>query len=188
MKKTLKSFLAIMLIVVLVLIPTIALADAGTAESGGALLFGFLDLEKVADAVLNIIKTAAITAIGVGGTWLTVQIGKNKKFERIANAMWQVTELAKTTVGELKQTIVDGLKAANTDGKLTPEEVARLRTTLIEKTKEKMASATYNLLIASAVDVEALILGVGEDLIGKIKEEEPKELPVIAGFKSDKKK
>lgn len=172
MKKFLAKLLAIMMIVVMLAIPTIALADAGATPTGT--LLGFLDPQKVAETVLNIIATAAITAIGVGGTWLTVQIGKNKKFERISNAMWTVTELARQTVGELKQTVVDALKAANPDGKLTPDEVARLRRKLIDKTKEKMASATYDLLIASAVDVEALILGVGEDLIGKTKATETK--------------
>lgn len=181
MKKTLKLLLAITLIAVLFIIPTIALADAGADPTG--LLLGFLDPEKVAETVLNVFATAAITAIGVGGTWLTVQIGKNKKFERIANAMYDVTELAKLTVGELKQTIVDKLKAEH--GTLTDDEIFKLRTSLVEKTKEKVASAVYKLLTASAVDVEALILGVGEDLIGKTKGEKPKEPPVITGFAAD---
>lgn len=170
MKKYLKLLLTILLIAVMILIPTIALADAGANPTG--LLLGFLDPEKVAETVLNVVATAAITAIGVGGTWLTFQIGKNKKFERIANAMWQVTQLAQTTVGELKQTIVDALKADH--GKLTEQEIIRLRKSLQDKTKEKLASATYDLLIASAVDVEALILGIGEDLIGKAKPAETK--------------
>lgn len=170
MKKYFKTLLTILMIVIMILIPTIALADAGASSTG--LLLGFLDPEKVAETVLNVFATAAITAIGVGGTWLTFQIGKNKKFERISSAMWQVTQLAQTTVGELKQTIVDALKADH--GKLTDEEIIRLRKSLLDKTKEKMASATYNLLIASAVDVEALILGVGEDMIGKVKPAETK--------------
>ena len=78
MKKTLAKLLAILLIVVMITIPTIALADAGADPTG--MLLGFLDPEKVAETVLNVFATAAITAIGVGGTWLTVQIGKNKKF------------------------------------------------------------------------------------------------------------
>lgn len=170
MKKTLAKLLAILLIVVMITIPTIALADAGADPDG--LLLGFLDPEKVAETVLNVFATAAITAIGVGGTWLTVQIGKNKKFERIAHAMWQVMQLAQTTVGELKQTVVDALKEKQ--GKLNDTDIIRLRKLLLAKTKEKMASATYDLLIASAVDVEALILGVGEDLIGKVKPAEVK--------------
>jgi len=162
MKKILSLFLTIMLVVVLFVV---------LADNGGAVLFGFLDLEKLADTVLDVVATAAITAIGVGGTWLTVQIGKNKKFERIGMAVWQVTELAKQTVAELKQTVADGLKAANADGKLTEQEVYRLRTALVDKTKDKLASAAYELLTASAVDVEALILGAGEELIGKINAE-----------------
>lgn len=164
MKKFFKVLLMITMIVVLFTLPTIALAD-----SGGATLMGFLDPAKVAETVLSILASAAITAIGVGGTWLTVQIGKNKKFERIGQEIWQVTQLAQQTVAELKQTVVDGLKAADEDGKLDATEIARLRSLLLSKTKEKMASASYDLLLAASVDIEALILGAGEEAIERMK-------------------
>ena len=62
------------------------------------------------------------------------------------------------------------MKAASEDGKLTAQEIARLRAKLIEMTTEKLSAPAYALLSAACVDVEALILGVGESWIERMKQ------------------
>jgi len=75
------------------------------------------------------------------------------------------------TVRELQQTLVEGLKAAHEDGKLTKDEIAMLGKKLLEETVKKMSEPTANLLAAAAVDLTALIRGAGESWIAALKKE-----------------
>lgn len=164
MKKFLKVLLAIVMIVVLFTLPTVALADTGTqapAAEGLDLLINF---------GLQIAETLLITLIGVLGTWLTLQLNKNAKLKNINDAQKELIRAAKITVGELKQTTVDALKAGHSDGKLTLQEIAQLREKLRDKTLEKLSAPAYALLAAASVDVEGLIIGVGESWIERLKQ------------------
>ena len=84
-------------------------------------------------------------------------------------AQQEVIRLAHLTVEELQQTLVEGLKAAHEDGKLTKEEIASLGETLLDGTIAKMSAPTAKLLAAAAVDTTALIQGAGEAWIAKLK-------------------
>ena len=75
------------------------------------------------------------------------------------------------TVRELQQTLVEGLKAAHEDGKLTKDEIAMLGKKLLEETVKKMSAPAADLLAAAAVDVTALIQGAGESWIAQLKKE-----------------
>ena len=120
---------------------------------------------------LQVAATLLITLIGVLGTYLTMQLGKNTNLKNINDAQKELIRAAKITVGELQQTMVSQLKAANSDGKLTPQEIASLRAKLLDKTVEKLSTPAYALLSAASVDVEGLILGVGESWIERIKQQ-----------------
>ena len=120
---------------------------------------------------LQVAATLLITLIGVLGTYLTLQLGKNANLKNINDAQKELIRAAKITVGELQQTTVSELKAANEDGKLTQQEIAQLRHKLLDKTVEKLSTPAYALLTAASVDVEGLILGVGESWIERIKQQ-----------------
>ena len=119
---------------------------------------------------VEVAATLLIALIGVFGAWLTAKIGKNAHLENIHTAEQEVIRMAKITVGELQQTVVDDLKASRADGKLTREEIASLGRQLVEKTVEKLSAPAYALLQAAAVDVAAMITGVGESWICKLKQ------------------
>ena len=70
-----------------------------------------------------------------------------------------------TTVMELQQTTVDGLKATHYDGKLTRDEICELNAKLLNMTREKMSNSVICLLNAAGVDINSYILGVGEEVI-----------------------
>jgi DNA polymerase III delta subunit len=123
--------------------------------------------QAIIETIMQIVATLFITLIGVGGAWLTAQIGKNKKLSNIANATEQVIRAAQITVGELKQTVVDDLK--KNGAKLSPEQVSILNRKLLEQTYEKLSAPALNLLSSAAVDINALITGAGEDWINSIK-------------------
>ena len=122
----------------------------------------------IIETVMDILAELAIMLIGVGGTWLTYQMGKNKYVQTINAAQQEVIAMAQVTVGELKQTVADKLKAAHEDGKLTKEEMQKLGFDLITMTLAKLSDPTINLLKAAGVDVTALIRGAGEDWINSL--------------------
>lgn len=121
----------------------------------------------------NTVKITAallLMLIGVLGTYLTTLAAKRAETANVSEALRALTEAAKTTVGELQQTIVGPLKAAAADGKLTPDEIADLRNMLVAQTKQKMLPSAINIINAAGADIEAIILGVGENLINKAKQ------------------
>jgi len=101
----------------------------------------------------------------VFGSWLTAKLAQNAKLANIADATEQVIAAAQQTVGELQQTVVEGWKAAAEDGKLSQDQIKCLKDDLIFKSWQKLAPSTAKLLEAAKVDVNAIIVGAGEDLI-----------------------
>ena len=89
--------------------------------------------------------------------------------DTVNHAQQELIKLAQITVGELKQTVVDSMKAAHTDGKLTKEEIAQLGNLLYEKTTAKLSASAMDVLTAAQVDISALITGTAEHLIGQMK-------------------
>ena len=126
-------------------------------------------VEVIIENVVNILGALLITLIGVLGTWLTAQLGKRAELNSINAAQQELITMAQITVGELQQTVVEKLKAAHEDKKLTNEEVLTLGALLVQKTLEKMSKPTQQLLNAAGVDIIALIQGTGEDWINSLK-------------------
>lgn len=123
----------------------------------------------IIETVVSIIANLAVTLIGVFGAWLLMQIQKNEKLETVNNAVSELTTAAEQTVLELQQTVVDDLKAASADGKLTQEEIDTLGKKLLKGTLEKMSDSGIHVLQAANVDINALVTGAGEAMIAKMK-------------------
>lgn len=126
--------------------------------------------EVIIENAVKIIAALLLMLIAVLGTYLTALAGKRAETANLHEALKALTDAAKTTVGELQQTVVDPLKEAAADGKLTPDEINYLRDMLVDKTKTKMLPATLGIINAAGADIEAIILGVGESLISKNKQ------------------
>ena len=156
-----KKLILILIALLMLALPAFALADAG---GGGATVTDIL----IENAV-NIATAFFIALIGVFGAWLTAKLGKATQLDTVNRAQQELIKLAQITVGELKQTVVEGMKAAHKDGKLTKEEVARLAQLLYEKTTAKLSASAMDVLIAAQVDVSALITGTAEHLIAGMK-------------------
>ena len=121
------------------------------------------------NAIAEIVTVLVNTAIGVAGAWLLAKMAKHQEVDTVRKATEEVILLAQQTVGELMQTIVDGIKANREDGKLTPTEIEALGQTLLVKVTEKMSEPTRKVLEAAAVDITALIRGAGEEYIATLK-------------------
>ena len=153
------------LILVLVALLMLALPVAALADTGGTANATDILIENA----VNIAAAFFIAVIGVFGAWLTAKLGKATQLDTINHAQQELIKLAQITVGELKQTVVDGMKAAHTDGKLTKEEIAHLGQLLFEKTSAKLSASAMDVLTAAQVDIAALITGTAEQLIGQMK-------------------
>lgn len=120
---------------------------------------------------VSIVATLVITLIGVFGAWLEAKLAKKTELENINAAQQEVIAMAKQTVGELQQTLVEELKAASADGKLTNAEVVSLGEKLYNKTQAKISAAAKSILQAANVDLGTLIRGAAEDWILTLRSE-----------------
>lgn len=129
-----------------------------------------MDMDTVIiETAVSVLANLAVTLIGVFGAWLLMQISKSQKLSTINTAVDELTNAAEQTVLELQQTVVDDLKAASADGKLTKDEIDALGKKLIDGALAKMSGSAMDVLKAANVDVNAIITGAGEALIARIK-------------------
>ena len=121
------------------------------------------------DSGVQVLVALAVALIGVAGTWLTTQIGKVKQLQTVQIAVDEAKNAAITTALELQQTVVDDLKAAAVDGKLTKEEIANLKNDLLAMSMAKLSNASVKVLTAAGVDISAIITGAAEAMVGQMK-------------------
>lgn len=126
--------------------------------------------EVIIETAVQILAVLLITLIGVLGTWVTSKIAKRNELASINTATNEVIGAAQLTVLELQQTVVEGLKAASADGKLTQDEIAKLGTLSVDMTMKKMSNSAKNLLTSAGVDITAIIKGAGEAMIQNMKQ------------------
>ena len=135
-------------------------------------------MEMIVNALIESgvqVLAALVTAlIGVAGTWFTVQIGKVKQLQTVQIAVDEAKNAAITTALELQQTVVDDLKASAVDGKLTKEEIAKLKNDLLAMSMAKLSDASVKVLTAAGVDISAIITGAAEAMVGNIKTRQKK--------------
>ncbi len=122
------------------------------------------------DSAVQVAVALVVALIGVAGTWLTAQIGKVKQLQTVQIAVDEAKNAAITTALELQQTVVNDLKAAAADGKLTGEEIAGLRSSLISMSMAKLSNPSAKILSAAGVDVSAIITGAAEAVIVQLKQ------------------
>ena len=120
------------------------------------------------DSGVQVLVALAVALIGVAGTWLTTQIGKVMQLQTVQIAVDEAKNAAITTALELQQTVVDDLKAAAVDGKLTKEEIAKLKNDLLAMSMAKLSNASVKVLTAAGVDIAAIITGAAEAMVGQM--------------------
>ena len=123
----------------------------------------------IIESIVSVAANLAVTLIGVFGVWLLTQISKTQKLNTINTAVGELTAAAEQTVLELQQTVVEGMKAAHADGKLTKDEIRALGRKLLDGALQKMSDSGIEVLKAANVDINAIIVGAGEALIAKMK-------------------
>ena len=155
-----KKMILVVIALLMLALPAVALADTGGTVNA---------IDILIENAVNIAAAFFIALIGVFGAWLTAKLGKATQLDTVNKAQQELIKLAQITVGELKQTVVDGMKTAHTDGKLTKEEIVQLGQLLFEKTTAKLSASAMDVLTAAQVDISALITGTAEQLIAGMK-------------------
>lgn len=125
--------------------------------------------DVIIENIVKIVAALLMMLISVGGAYLTSLIARNEKLKSIGTATQQVIDAAIQTTGELQQTVVNDLKAASADGKLSNEEINTLYHDVVVLTLDKLSVPTINLLNAVGADIEAIIHGATEDWINAMK-------------------
>ena len=126
-------------------------------------------VDVIIENIVRIVAAFLMMLISVGGAYLTSLIARNEKLKSIGTATQQVIDAAIQTTGELQQTVVNDLKAASADGKLSEEEINTLYHDVVVLTLDKLSVPTINLLNAVGADIEAIIHGATEDWINAMK-------------------
>lgn len=126
-------------------------------------------LDIILENLIKILTALVLTLISVGGTWLTVQLGKRQELGAITAATQNVIDATMLTAAELQQTAVEALKNAAEDGKLSNDDIMGLNQQLLAQTKEKLSVNVYDLINAAGADIEAIILGAGEAWVQSLK-------------------
>lgn len=124
----------------------------------------------VIETACRIIGTIILSLLGVLSAYWSAKLAKRAELANLSIAMDELIRQTQITVGELQQTLVDDLKAASLDGKLSEEEITALGTTLYNHTKRKLAPALWSILDAAGVDIQTAITSIAEDWIREIRE------------------
>ena len=125
--------------------------------------------DALVDTIVRVLTAVLIALISAGGAWILRKIGDKVQTANIRNALEDVIRITQITVGELQQTIVEGLKAAHEDGKLTETEIKALQETLMNHVVERISAPTCTLIESAGIDLESLIQGAAEDWINTMK-------------------
>ena len=125
--------------------------------------------DVIIENIVRIVAALLMMLISVGGAYLTALIARNEKLKGIELATQQIIDAALQTAGELQQTMVNDLKDASADGKLSKEDIATLGRDVVELTLLKLTQPTKDLINGAGGDIEAIIHGATEAWLEEIK-------------------
>lgn len=121
-------------------------------------------VNHVVDIVAALVQAVLLGLIAYGFAKITPKI----KDDRIKTALGVLQGAVNTTVGELNQLAVKEWKSSN-GGKLTPEQIERLKKQSVELVYEKLTDSTIKLLDSAYSNVDSLIQSFVQARIDELK-------------------
>lgn len=167
-----KKLLCLLLLLCMIFALCACSAPAMTNQDGSDTVAG-----AAVKTGLNVLEAALVTLLTIIGAAVGSKLKQRTELQNISIATDHVIDIAKQTVGELKQTVVEGMKAESPDGKLTPDQIRYLNEQLLDLTLKKLDEPTKALIAAVGADLCAIITGAAEDWIAKEKIAELLPLP-----------
>jgi len=123
------------------------------------------------EALVPVAVQVIVGVVGILGALLLGQLRKVKALQNVTAAVDLLQGAVIDTVNANQQQLVDDLKAAAEDGKLTEGEIAMLQARTIERVKAKVGPAVANVITAAGIDLNQLILDSADAVIREIKAE-----------------
>ena len=125
--------------------------------------------EVIIEVAVQVIGAILMGIVGVVFAYIGKWVGQAKKLESVAAAMEQLEAVVQNVVGELQQTMVEHLKAATADGKLSEQDIFDLGKLLELKASEQLSDPAADTLEAAGIDIDGMIHSIAEAYIEKIK-------------------
>lgn len=125
--------------------------------------------EAIIEVTVQVITAVLLGVVSIAFAYVGKWMGQNKKLETVAAAMSQLEDVVQNVVGELQQTMVEGLKDASVDGKLSQEDIYDLGKLLVRKASEQLSNPAASTLKAAGIDIENMIHSIAEAYIERIK-------------------
>lgn len=125
--------------------------------------------EAIIEVLVQVIATVLLGTVSIAFAYAGKWMGQTKKLETVAAAMSQLESVVQNVVGELQQTMVEGLKDASVDGKLSQEDIYDLGKLLVRKASEQLSNPAASTLKAAGIDIENMIHSIAEAYIERIK-------------------
>ena len=120
----------------------------------------------------QVIFEILMLVVGIAFAYLSKLLAKTQRLGHIAAATDELEKVVKAIVGDLQQTVVDGLKEASADGKLSKNDIEYLGHELVKKVVEQISKPAAETLYAAGIDVEDMVHSIAEAYIAKIKREQ----------------
>lgn len=125
--------------------------------------------EVIIEVTVQVVGAIVMGILGIAFAYVGKWMGQTKKLETVSAAMNQLEGVVQNVVGELQQTMVEHLKAASADGKLSDEDIYDLGKLLVMKTSEQLSNPAASTLKAAGIDIENMIHSIAEAYIERIK-------------------
>lgn len=127
--------------------------------------------EVMIEVAVQVIGTILMGVLSIVFAYIGKWMGQTKKLETVSAAMEELERVVKNVVGDLQQTVVEGLKDASVDGKLSQEEIYDLGKMLVMKVSEQLSDPASTTIKAAGIDMTEAIHSIAEAYIAKIKRE-----------------
>jgi hypothetical protein len=88
---------------------------------------------------------------------LTRYVKRKTDSEAVNNAIARICAMTETTVAELNQTVVDGLRKAAADGHIDADEASDLKALALARIKQRMAAGVLDIAATGVADLNAFI-------------------------------
>jgi hypothetical protein len=125
------------------------------------------------NAILPVLGTILSGLVTWGAAAGTNYVRQKTKNEAAVNAMERISHTAQTVVDNLNQTLVPAMKEAAEDGRLSSDDIARLKNTALNNVKSQVPEAVQTAATLAVNSVRDLISAKIEQAVGKAKKELP---------------
>ena len=126
-------------------------------------------MDDIISQIMAIVGPSLITAIGIIATWGLNELRKWVKTKTDS----ETVDAAFNSFGKITQTAVlraeQAIKEFGADGKITPDEAARIKNIVFSQVKNQMAPSTQKVLKKVANNVDDLIDAKIEEMVYMLK-------------------